>query len=200
VVLGGRLAAVGVVERHPNPGSRICVIGTSGTGKTYVAEALANILGLRYVSNDALIWRANWQEVPREERFVAFEAATREGGWTFDGNLGPDAGDQLVLGRCDTIVWLDLPRWQVWPAITLRTLSRAWSREPMWHGNVERWSTVFSRDSMIWWSIKTYSMRRRRYTALFASPDLSGKALIRLRSRGEINAWLASLAVSQPEI
>ena len=48
-------------------GERICVIGTSGAGKTYVAEALAGILNLRYVCNDALIWRAGWQPVPRHE-------------------------------------------------------------------------------------------------------------------------------------
>jgi adenylate kinase family enzyme len=71
----------------PVPGTCICVIGTSGSGKTYVAEELAATLGLRYVSNDALIWAADWQEVPRDERYVAFEAATREDGWTFDGNL-----------------------------------------------------------------------------------------------------------------
>jgi adenylate kinase family enzyme len=184
---------------YPDPGTRICVIGTSGSGKTYVAEALARILGLRYVSNDALIWAADWQEVPRDERYVRFEAATRENGWTFDGNLGPDAGDQLVLGRCETLVWLDLPRWQVWCSITQRTVSRAWTKEPLWHGNVERWRTLFSRDSMILWSIRTFARRRRSYTALFADPRYADKALIRLRSRREVNAWLASLVrLTQP--
>jgi adenylate kinase family enzyme len=180
---------------HPHSGARIAVVGTSGSGKTYVAEELARIMGLRYVSNDALIWAADWQEVPRDQRYVAFEAATRDDGWTFDGNLGRDAGDQLVLSRCDTLVWLDLPRWQVWPAITRRTLWRAITREPMWHGNVERWRNVFSRDSMIWWSIKTFARRRVIYAALFANPDCADKTRIRLRSRREVNNWLASLGV-----
>ena len=57
--------------------------------------------------------------------------------------------DRLLLERCDTIVWLDLPRWQVMWSITARTLRRAATREPLFHGNVETWRQVFSRDSMI---------------------------------------------------
>ena len=178
----------------PRPRARIAVIGTSGSGKTFVAEALARILGLRYVCNDAIIWRSNWQPTPRDEVFAEIDAATRAGGWTFDGNLGASPEDQLILSRCDTIVWLDLPRWQVFSSITRRTIVRAISKEPMWHGNVERWRTVFSRDSMIWWAIKTYGKRKRAYAALFADPDFADRVRIRLCSRREVNEWLARLA------
>src|SRR5689334_13267363 len=68
------------VVTTPLLGRRICVIGTSGTGKSYVAQRLARLLGLRYISCDELIWAPNWQPVPRDEQYVAFEAATREDG------------------------------------------------------------------------------------------------------------------------
>lgn len=178
------------------PGSRISVLGTSGSGKTYVAEALARILDIPYVSNDAIIWRTNWQETPQEQRYAETDAGTRQDARTFDGNLNPERPeDRLVLDRCDTLVWLDLPRWQVWTAITLRILSRAFTRRPMWHGNVERWSNLLSRDSMILWSIRTFARRRRAYAALFADPAYANKTRIRLRSRDEVNRWLASLVV-----
>src|SRR5436305_13510387 len=96
------------------PGRRVCVVGTSGSGKTYVAEQLASVLGLTYVCNDAIIWRPGWQETPDDDVYAEMDAATRVDGWTFDGNLGPKTNEQLVLARCDTIVWLDLPRRQVW--------------------------------------------------------------------------------------
>lgn len=175
-----------------NLGQRICVVGTSGAGKTYVARALAERLGLRYISSDALIWRADWEAVPRDEQYVAFDAATADGGWTFDGNLGPSPEDQLVLSRCDTLVWLDLPRWQVMASITRRTLWRAITRERLWHGNVERWRTVLSRDSMIAWAWRTYPRQQRRYAALSATPD-GPPTRIRLTSRRQVNRWLASL-------
>jgi adenylate kinase family enzyme len=176
------------------PGRRIVVIGTSGAGKTYVARALATRLGLTYIENDAIIWRADWQPAPRDEVVAAFDAATRDDRWAIDGNLaGSHREDQLVLARCDTIVWLDLPRREVFASIIRRTLQRAWSREPLFHGNVERWQQVLSRDSMIWWSVKTFARRRRAYRALFADPRRADKIRIRLGSRAHVDGWLASL-------
>jgi adenylate kinase family enzyme len=155
-----------------------------------VARALAERLGLRYVSNDALIWGPNWQEVPRDRRYEAFDRETLEGGWTFDGNLGPSPEDELVLSRCDTLVWLDLPRWQVMATITVRTLWRATTRERLWHDNVERWRNVFSSDSMIAWARRTYPGRKEQYAGLFADTAHAGRSRIRLRSRGEVATWL----------
>ncbi len=179
------------------PGQRICVAGTSGSGKTFVARALAGRLGLRSVSSDALIWRADWEAAPRDEQYLAFDEATREGGWTFDGNFGPSPEDQLVLSRCDTLVWLDLPRWQVMWSVTLRTFRRAITRERLWHGNVERWRRVLSRDSMIVWAWRTYPRQQRRYGALFDAPD-AARADIRFTSRRQVNRWLASLVLRLP--
>ncbi len=173
-------------------GQRICVVGTSGAGKSYVARALAGRRGLRYIESDALIWRAGWEQVPRDEQYVAFDAATTDGGWTLDGNLGASPEDQLVLSRCDTLVWLDLPRWQVMASVTLRTIRRVVTRERLWHGNVEPWCGVFSGDSMIVYAWRTYGRQKGRYAALFAESQ-GTRSQIRLTSRREVNRWLASL-------
>jgi len=175
------------------PGRKISVIGTSGSGKTYVAQALAAALGLEYVCNDAIIWRPGWQATPKGEVLVAMDAATAADDWTFDGNLSDRAEDRLVLNRCDTIVWLDLPRCEAHWQVLRRTLARIITREPLWHGNRESLRTLFSRDSIVWWSLKTFSRRRREYTAIFASPEYETKARIRLRSRREVDAWLVAI-------
>lgn len=155
-------------------------------------------MGLRYVSNDALIWGPNWQQVPQDQRYEAFDRETREGGWTFDGNLGPSPDDQLVLSRCDTLVWLDPSKRQVMWTITRRTFWRAATRERLFHGNVERWRNVFSKDSMIVWAWKTYPRRKRQYAALFADPAHAHRARIRFHSRGEVTRWLGSLTPVRP--
>ncbi len=173
-------------------GRRICVVGTSGSGKTYVARAIAARLGLRHIESDALIWRANWEMVPRDEQYERFDQATREDGWTFDGNLGPSAEDQMVLSRCDTLIWLDLPRWQVMASITGRTLRRAITRERLWHGNVERWRSVLSKDSMVVYAWRTYPRQKRRYAAIFAAEE-GPPVRIRLSSRGQADRWLDGL-------
>ncbi len=180
-------------DGQPAPGKRIAVIGTSGSGKTYVGRTLAGKLGLTYVCNDALIWRPDWQPASEEERLAGTDEATAGDAWTFDGNLGSRPEDQLVLARCDTLVWLDLPRRSVHWQVIVRTLQRLLTRERLWHDNVERWSMLFSSDSIVWWSIKTFARRRREYAALFADPEMAGKTLIRIGSRREVDRWLAAL-------
>jgi adenylate kinase family enzyme len=180
---------------QPELGRRICVIGTSGCGKTYVAEALARILTIPYINNDAIIWRPNWQPAPPEERWASVDATTGRESWTFDGNVAAHRPeDMLVLERCDTIVWLDLPRWQVWSQVVRRTLVRMVRRDELWHGNRESLRTMLSRDSVIWWSVKTYRKRRELYTALFADLRFADRVRVRLGSRRDVDAWLASLS------
>lgn len=191
---GARDSAHDSVTTYPPPGTRICVIGTSGAGKTHVAEALAARLGLRYICNDAIIWGPDWTPTPPAERLARFAAATTDDGWTYDGNIGASPDDQLMLSRCDTLVWLDLPRREVWSQVLRRTLRRVITREPLWHGNIETWSMLFSRDSILLWSLRTFARRCRAYRAMFADPALATRARIHLRSRREVDEWLAALA------
>lgn len=175
------------------PGQRIVVVGDSGSGKTYVAQRLAKALQLEYICNDALIWRPNWVEVPRDERVPCFDEATRGDRWVIDGNLAAvkDPEDRLVLGRADTVVWLDLPRREVWPQVIFRTFKRAATGEDLWHGNRESWrQSFFSRDSIILWSVRMFNKYRQRHAAFFADPQWDRLTRIRLGSRREVGRWL----------
>lgn len=184
-------------QTPPPTGRRLCFLGTSGSGKSYAAREVARRLGLRYVSNEALIWGAHWQPTPREVRPALFDAATRDEdgrGWTFDGNTtGRDPEDRFVLDRCDTLVWLDLPRREVWAQVLWRTLHRVVTREPLWHGNIETWRMALSCDSIVLWSLRTFARRRRQFRAMFADPQYADRARIRLTSRRAVNAWLDAL-------
>ena len=174
-------------------GRRIAVIGTSGAGKTYVATALAKKLDVSYICNDAIIWRPNWVPTPRDERLVVMRTAAAQDAWTFDGNLTA-VEDRAILERCDTIVWLDLPRWQVHGQVLFRTLKGLITRQPIWdNGNVEQWRIFLSKESIVWWSIKTFATRRREYAALFADPALADRIRIHLQDRAEVRNWLHSV-------
>ena len=105
----------------------------------------------------------------------------------------------LVLERCDSIVWLDLPRWQVWSQVVRRTLVRIVRRDELWHGNRESLGMMLSRDSIIWWSVRTFRKRRELYAALFADPRYADRVRVRLDSRREVDGWLASVSTRSRE-
>lgn len=182
------------------PGRRIAVVGTSGSGKSHVARTLARRLGLTYVCNDTLIWRPHWTPTPRHERPALFDAALpADGGWTFDGNFSSmkDPEDHLILARIDTLVWLDLPRWLAHTQLLGRTVRRAWTHEPLWHDNRESWRQSFaSRDSILLWALRSHAPLRRRYRALVADTRAAHVRVIRLSSRSAVNRWLEAVSPS----
>jgi adenylate kinase family enzyme len=181
-------------------GQRICVIGNAGTGKSRVAQSLADRLGLRYIDRDRMVWGPGWTMLLREERVAVFEKHTRASGWTYDGHLRASRPEErLVLERCDTIIWLDLSRWQVMRSITWRTLRRVVTRQRLWNGNIETWRMFFSREFSIGWAWRMHSRLGREYDALFADPRHRSRRLIRLHSRAEVDQWLAGVCGSREQ-
>ena len=144
----------------PGRPRRVAVIGTSGSGKTTFSRRLAARLGVTHVELDALFWLPEWQE-PDDADFRARVDAALDvpGGWVADGNYSRFQRD--ILGRVDTVVWLDLPMWTCLWRVTRRAVSRARSGEVMWGTNRERWSQVIGRKSLAWWVITTHGRRRR---------------------------------------
>jgi adenylate kinase family enzyme len=176
-------------------GRRIHVIGTSGSGKTTVAKALAAALGFRHVELDALHWGPNWTERPDADLLVDIRAAIEIDGWVIDGNYGRGVRE-IVWPRTDTIVWLDLPRSAVMRQVIARTWVRYWSREPLWHGNRESLArTLFTKDSIVWWAWSTHAARHAEYERLLAEPPCR---VARLRSRREVTAFLTRAGTEAP--
>ena len=63
---------------------RVVVFGTTGSGKSTVAERLAERTGLRVIELDALFWGRDWQPAPVElfRHRVERETATAAGSWS----------------------------------------------------------------------------------------------------------------------
>lgn len=169
---------------------RVIVVGTTGSGKTTVASALAGRLEVDHVELDALSWEANWVSAPLpvfRERVSAAIAGER---WVVDGNYS--ATRDLVWARADTVVWLDPPRRVIMWRVTARTIRRMVRREVLWNGNRESLRTALSRDSIILWAWTTYGRRRHDYPGYFAAhPHV---AIIRLRTSSDVRQFLASVS------
>jgi adenylate kinase family enzyme len=178
-------------EQEP-PGRRINVVGTTGSGKTTVARAIAEQFGVPCIELDALFWKPDWGQTLDDEFLPAVDEATRADRWVLDGNYSRTR--PIVWPRADTIVWLDYGFPRVFGQLLWRTIRRAITREPMWEGCVETWRKgFFSMDSILIWCLKTYWRRRRNYPELFARPEYRHLRLIRLRSPREMADWLRRL-------
>jgi adenylate kinase family enzyme len=165
---------------------RFSVIGTSGSGKTTLARALAARLQIPFIELDSIFHQPNWVALP-EDAFRARVSALLEGErWVIDGNYA--VVRELVWARATTIVWLDLPRWQIMAQVIWRSVSRAATGAELWNGNRERWSALLTADHPIRWAWRTYHDRRQRYEALL------DPRWVRLRSRDEARRWLDSVA------
>jgi len=172
---------------------RINIVGTSGCGKSTVAERLARKLGVPYIEMDELFWGPNWSEPGDEAFFPKVEQALSGESWVLAGNYSRTR--HIKWRRAQLVVWLDLPFYIVFYRIIRRSLIRGFKKERLWAGNTESiWKHLFTRDSMILWTIKTFRKNRQRYTTQFSQElEALGIRCVRLRSRKEVEEFIEVL-------
>jgi adenylate kinase family enzyme len=173
------------------PYRRICVVGTTGSGKSMLASELARRLQLPHVELDALHWGPDWTHCSDEEMRLLAEEATCGDAWVVDGNYGIIR--DITWPRAEAVIWLDytlpLILWHLWK----RTWKRVLKREKLWGTNYEKfWPQFFSKDSLFLWALQTYQRRKQTYSALFASPDYAFLVKYHFKSPRETEAWLRS--------
>jgi energy-coupling factor transporter ATP-binding protein EcfA2 len=169
-----------------SPGMRrVAVMGASGNGKSTLARALAERLDVPYVELDAIHHGPDWEEPELEDFRRRVREATDGEGWVVDGNYEWKLGE-LVTGRADTIVWLDLPLHVILGRLWSRTYRRWRTHEELWNGNRESLRAAFGgRKSLFVWTVRSHFRHRRQAPQRFA-----GRPLVRLRSPAEIERFL----------
>ena len=177
-------------------GRRVSVIGTTASGKSTLAAALAVRLGVPHIELDGVEHGPNWTPIPRDEFREVVAARIAGDGWVTDGNYG--VVRDLIWARAETVIWLDyplvVPLWRV----TRRTFWRMARRVELWNGNRERWRRVFSRENLWLDILRTHRGRRQRFAALVAQPGHAHLAVLRLRSPRAAARLLASLPARTP--
>lgn len=88
---------------------RVVVLGCPGSGKSTLARALGEKTGLPVVHSDKLFWNSGWVASTKDEIDRKLTVAAAEENWIIDGNYLRTLPQRLE--RCDTILFLDLPRW-----------------------------------------------------------------------------------------
>jgi adenylate kinase family enzyme len=178
----------------PFPYKRIVIIGSTSSGKSTLAERLANRFNLNFIDLDALHWEPNWTEAPLEVFRERVSSTTQVAGWVVAGNY--HMVRDLIWPQAEVVIWLDysLPRifWQ----LTRRTFTRWWRNELLWGTNRENlWMhfKIWSEESLYHWLFKTYWHRKREFPVLLAQPEYQHLKLIRFEQPRETNKWLEQL-------
>jgi adenylate kinase family enzyme len=178
---------LGPADALPGRPQRILVAGTSGSGKTTVAERIAAILGVRHVEIDGLFHGPDW--VPQASFEADVHRFSAEPAWVTEWQYGSVRAH--LAERADLLVWLDLPRWLVMRQVIGRTLVRRLRRQELWNGNLEPplWTVFADREHIVRWAWNTHHQTKVRTVQLGQQrPEL---AIVRLRDRAETTRWLS---------
>jgi adenylate kinase family enzyme len=186
------------VQEPPKPlqlGRRVVIWGVTGSGKSTLARQLGDVFNLPVVELDAIRHARGWDSTSWED----FRAILTEGldgasdGWVLEGSYS--AVMDVYLSRADTLIWLHLP-WRItFCRLLRRTIARAIDQKPLYHedGPHESWRQTFlSKQSILWWSIKSHRNRERVIPERIAALP-STIRVHELRSSRKVDALLKTL-------
>ncbi len=170
---------------------KMFVIGPAGSGKSTLARKIASQSGATYLELDSVNHQADWQPIDKDEFRRIVDKATQNSSWVVDGNYLSTIG-QDIWRRADVVVWLDRPFFVVFGRLVSRTARRTLKREELWNGNRESFvGNFFTKDSVIYFMVKKWKSQKRKYSAIFDSPEtLQGVELIRLKRDRDVRDFL----------
>ena len=164
---------------------KILIIGCPGSGKTTLARALGEKLGLTVVHLDRLWWTGGWQNVSMEEFDARLENALKLDKWIIDGNYSRTM--ETRLQHCDTVIYLDFSRWTCLTG-WIRRVIRNWghARPDMGEGCAEWFDPEMAK-----WIWDFNKNNRERYYRLLNETDNIEKIV--LKNRRAVKRFLKSL-------
>lgn len=175
---------------------RVAVVGSSGSGKTTVAQAISARLDIPHLELDSIFHQPRWTPLPTGDFQDAVRTFTDQKAWVVDGNYTGQGITDIVWPLADTVVWLDLPRAQTMRRVVGRTFRRISRGEQLWNENQEGWLNVVDPrpdNNIILWTWTRYSSVRAQYGARFIDPQWSRLTLVRLGTPAEVESFVAAL-------
>jgi adenylate kinase family enzyme len=164
---------------------RILVLGSGGAGKSTFATRLGELLKLEVVHLDQHHWQPGWVAPPKEQWLATVDKLIARDGWVMDGNFSGTI--ERRVAKCDTIIFLDLPRTLCLYRIIKRRLSHRGSTRPdMAPGCPEKIDLEF----MLW--VWNYARRTKPKIEQIMRDNAPAKKVITLRTPREVEEFLTT--------
>ncbi len=172
---------------------RILCFGATGSGKSTMAAALAEILGLPLTLVDDLCWEPDWVQTPIELQDARIVPVLQRPAFVIDSVYRRH--NAIALANVDVVVALDYSRLVSLARLVRRTIRRIRTRELVCNGNVETVGRALARDSIFWWHFRSWRGKRERMRSWHADVDLPPVLL--LRRTHDADALLEELRASR---
>lgn len=180
---------------------RVVVVGSSGSGKTFLSRQLARLLDLPLLELDSIVHRGGWSNTPDDRFMDEIEGFTTAPGWVVDGNYTSHGTREVLWPKADTFVWLDPPKRTVMRRVLGRTLRRVVTREELWEGVREPWTNLYSLDpyrNIIVWAWTRFEHTRSKLETAMTDGTWGNAQVHRLRTGEEVDRFLRSVCESVP--
>ena len=166
------------------------MIGTSGSGKTTFGKKLAETLSIPFLEMDAIFWGPEWSSPEDQVLFARLSKALEGENWVLDGNYSRTL--PIKWERVQAVIWLDFNFTRTLYQAVTRAIPRLFSQEELWSGtgNRESLRMLFSKDSIVLWTIKTYRRRRIKIQGYLEGEEFSHISFHQLTSPSEAEGFL----------
>lgn len=95
--------------------NRIIILGSPGSGKSWLSKQLAQKTGLPLIHLDKEYWNPGWEETPKDKWAEKIQELIKKEKWIIDGNYNTTV--EMRFTAADLVLFLDVSRWLcVWRA------------------------------------------------------------------------------------
>lgn len=176
---------------------RVNIIGTSGSGKTTFGRQLAEILKIPFIELDAIFWGPNWSPSEDQALLSKLSKALEGENWVLDGNYTRTTA--VKWERVEVVVWLDFSFPRTLCQAVSRAIQRLLSKEELWPGtgNRESLRMLFSKESIVLWTITSYGRKRKNIIRMMEAPEYAHIQFHRLRSPAQAKTFLNAVQLDR---
>ena len=113
------------------PKNRIYILGTSGSGKTFLAKKLSNAMNIKHYDLDDVFWVRKYDKKRDEkDRIKLLDKICRSKQWIIEGVY--TSWVEKASKRSDLVIWLDTPSYAIIWRIIYRFLQRKRKHQESW--------------------------------------------------------------------